>query len=62
MANLDQPRSLPGQLCDPYVFDAAHFDDLLRANSERTFVQDDRLQIKLVEVGNKGKKSVRHYL
>jgi hypothetical protein len=46
--------SLVDQACSPYIFDTNHFENLLSANSERTLVADDQLQIKLIEVGEKG--------
>jgi hypothetical protein len=46
--------SLVDQACSPYIFDTYHFEKLLSANSERTLVADDQLQIKLIEVGEKG--------
>jgi hypothetical protein len=46
--------SLVDQTCSPYIFDTNHFENLLSANSERTLVADDQLQIKLIEVGEKG--------
>lgn len=39
---------------DPYMFDTAHFENLLTENSARLFVADDELQIKIVEVGHRG--------
>jgi hypothetical protein len=54
MVNECCPASLVDHQCDPYVFDTSHSEDLLRLNSERTFVEDGQLQIKLIEVGNKG--------
>jgi len=37
------------------MFDSAHFENLLTQHSERIFVADNELQIKIVEVGNRGK-------
>lgn len=48
------PTSLADQPSDPYIFDLGHFEDLLKANSERTLVPEERLQIKIVEVGHAG--------
>ncbi|KAF2111930.1 hypothetical protein BDV96DRAFT_580879 [Lophiotrema nucula] len=51
MAAPNYPASLAPSQSDPYVFDTAHFDNLLNQNSKRLFVADDQLQIKVVEVG-----------
>jgi hypothetical protein len=40
--------------CDPYTFDLAHYTRLLRDNSERLFVQDAQLWIKVIQVGEQG--------
>lgn len=55
MVNNCCPASLADHACDPYVFDTCHFADLLSLNSEGTFVEDDQLKIKLIEVGNKSR-------
>jgi hypothetical protein len=39
---------------DPYTFDIAHFENLLSTQSGRIFVPDDRVQIKVIDVGQRG--------
>ena len=39
---------------NPYMFDSDHFEKLLTEHSERLFVGDHELQIKIVEVGHRG--------
>jgi hypothetical protein len=52
------PLSLPSDVCDPYTFDLAHYARLLDDNSERLFVADTQLRIKVIEVGEQGRWSV----
>jgi len=59
MATPTYPASLAPTQCDPYIFDTAHFDNLLNQNSKRLFVPDDQLQIKVVEVGHRGTTAER---
>jgi hypothetical protein len=49
------PASLAAGHHDPYMFDSTHFENLLTENSTRLFVPDDQLQIKIVEVGHRGR-------
>lgn len=46
-------RNYPFSLsdCNPYIYDSAYFDDLLRRHSKRLCVDDDELHIKIIEVG-----------
>jgi len=55
MAAQTNPASLVTTNHNPYMFDSAHFENLLTQHSERIFVADNELQIKIVEVGNRGK-------
>ena len=53
------PASLAATSHNPYMFDSGHFENLLTENSNRIFVTDSEVQIKLVEVGNRGTSVVR---
>lgn len=43
--------------CDPYTYDLAHYSRLLHENSNRLFVDDAELWIKVIEIGKPGRVS-----
>lgn len=48
------PWSLKSDVCNPYTFDLEHYARLWDDNSERLFVADSELRIKIIEVGERG--------
>ena len=48
------PRSLHPERCDPYTFDVGHYEQLLQENSDRLFVANADIRIKVIEEGGKG--------
>lgn len=51
------PLSLSSDICNPYLFHTAYSAKLLSANSKRLFEPKDRLYIRVIEVGAKGRAS-----
>jgi hypothetical protein len=46
------PLSLQSEIINPFAFDIAHYNRLLDENSDRLFVTNTDLQIKILEIGS----------
>ena len=48
------PQNLPSAICNPWAFDLKSYNQLLHFESQRMFVSNNELRLKVIELGKQG--------
>lgn len=48
------PQNLSSAVCNPYAFDLKSYNQRLQFESQRIFLSNDELRVKVIEIGSRG--------